>query len=73
MYYVLTCNGYKIEQSCETLSEAIKVCGQNETASNDGFARVVSHNGKLVADIEGEWAEYDMSAYERLERSFDAY
>ena len=73
MYQVLTCNDYITEQSCETLSEAILACIHKETVSNDGFCRVVSHNGRLVADSEGEWQVYNMSAYKRQERSFDAY
>jgi len=73
MYQVLTCNGYTTEQSCETLSEAISACIHKETVSNDGFVRVVSHNGRLIADCEGEWPVYGMSAYERQEVSSDAY
>lgn len=53
MYCIITCNGYTVEGTAATLLGAIAECARRETASGDGYARVVSHDGKLVADADG--------------------
>lgn len=69
MYYVLTCDGYKTETDSEgtalpfsTIDDAVAWCRQREEAVNDGFCRVVTCNGELVADAEGEWDLEAMNA-----------
>lgn len=71
-YSVLTCNRYTSEKTCDTIDEAIAWCAMRERDTNDGYARVVSHDGRLVADTSGPWKRDGMSAYERLEVSGDA-
>jgi hypothetical protein len=73
MFSVFTCNGYTSEKTTDTLSEAIAYCQMRERDSGDGFARVVSCEGRLVADAEGAYPARGLSAYERLESSGDAF
>jgi len=53
VYYVLTCNGYTVEATAETLDEAVRLCSERELATLDSYARVVSYDGRLVADADG--------------------
>jgi hypothetical protein len=52
-YLILTCDGYHVECSAKTLREAVGLCNDLERSSNDGFARVVTLYGSIVADAEG--------------------
>lgn len=70
MFTILTCDGYTAEETAETLTGAIAACLRRERESGDTFARVVSHNGQLVADSEGAWRPRSMSTYERQEACF---
>ena len=57
MLCILTCKNYRIEASnLPSMEAAIKACGDLERASNDGYARVVSEDGVMVADADGEWS-----------------
>ena len=56
MICILTCRNYHIEASdLPSVAEAIKQCDALERAANDGYARVVSVDGVMVADAEGEY------------------
>jgi hypothetical protein len=55
MYHVKTCNGYQIEGTFESLAEAIQFCRAREEKAQDSYARVVSCDGRLIADAAGEW------------------
>ena len=52
-YRVLTCDGYVMESSWATLSEALGACRESERASADGFARVITLDGQIIADSDG--------------------
>ncbi len=65
MYTILTCNGYTAEASTRHASDVAGFCALLEEQSNDGFSRVASCNGQLVADSEGFWERRDLSPYER--------
>lgn len=52
-YYVLTCNGYRVEALAATLRQAVGLCQSLERDAGDGYARVVSLDGRIVADAEG--------------------
>lgn len=56
-YVVLTCNGYQVERRARTLSEAIGMCNELERLSNDGYARVVMLDGRIIADAEGSHSD----------------
>jgi hypothetical protein len=57
-YYVLTCNGYKVErENIPTLREAIAECIELERVANDGYVRVVTLDGQIVADAEGSHSD----------------
>lgn len=70
---ILTCNGYTPEASTRDLSDAAGLCALLEEQASDGFARVASHDGQLIADSEGLWERHGLSAYERLECMGDAH
>lgn len=56
MICILTCRNYHIEASdLPSVAVAIKQCAALERAANDGYARVVSVDGVMVADADGEW------------------
>ena len=56
MLCILTCKNYRIEaRDLRSMEAAIKACGDLERAANDGYARVVSEDGVMVADADGEW------------------
>lgn len=75
MYHVLTCNGYKIDGTFESLCEAIEYCRARESKTGDGWARVVSCDGQFVADSDGEWNLAEMNRPDPFdlacERRFD--
>jgi len=54
-YVVLTCDGYRRETEASTLRSAIRAAIDLERRTKDGFARVVSLDGRLVADAEGAY------------------
>ena len=57
MLCILTCKNYRIEaRDLPSMEAAIKACGDLERAANDGYARVVSEDGMMVADADGEYA-----------------
>lgn len=56
-YSVLTCDGYRVESVWPTLHEAVAECGERERATGDGFARLVSLDGQLIADAEGSYSD----------------
>ena len=64
IYHVLTCNGYTIEATWPTLHEAITDCDKRERTTGDGYARIVSQDGQIIADADG--------AYDDPERYTDA-
>jgi len=56
MICVVTCKNYRIEATdLPSVEAAIKQCDALERAANDGYARVVSVDGVMVADAEGEY------------------
>lgn len=56
-YSVLTCDGYRVEARAETLRAAVGLAGDLERQSGDGFARVVSLDGQIVADADGSYSD----------------
>lgn len=57
MYHVLTCDGYHVEAVESTMRLAVARCRSLERESGDGYGRVVSHDGRLVADSEGPFSD----------------
>ena len=56
MICILTCKNYHIEASdLPSVAAAIQQCDALERAADDGYARVVSVDGVMVADADGEW------------------
>ena len=55
--FLYHCNGYKIirEVTVQSFAELPAMCLAAETATNDGYAVLASHNSQLVADSEGIW------------------
>ena len=67
---LLTCNRYRVLREVPFDADLPKLCAAAELEAKDGYAVVASRDGKLVADTEGYWPEYPMSAYERAEACF---
>jgi hypothetical protein len=57
MIAILTCNGYRVEATTNSIETAVRMCRELEDASADGYGRVVTQDGVIVADRDGEYPE----------------
>lgn len=73
-FYLTSCADYlTVIARVDTIPEAVETCRRLEAERNDGFAVCAWDGGRMVADAEGPVDAPGMSAYERQERSGDAY
>lgn len=56
-YRVVTCDGFRVEATWPTLREAIADVRERERSSGDGWARVVTRDGQIIADADGSYSD----------------
>jgi len=54
---LLTCDGYAVIRVLAPEENASAACREAEEERDDGYACLVSQDGVLVADADGDWEE----------------
>jgi hypothetical protein len=53
--YLVTCQGYKTERKLMAGEDAQAACLAQEILADDGYARIVMAEGRIIADADGNF------------------